>query len=122
MLQRGPTGNPETDWMAQAELLGSNPPTPGTSRQMMHADVGVGSGLLRGDTLDRNPGFINPHDLNSGQGSNDVPWVSYSGNDQASVPILRIVCRKLHCLIIFTGTQPFNQNFDLVLFINDTNK
>ncbi len=96
MLQRGPTGNPETDWMAQAELLGSNPPTPGTSRQMMHADVGVGGGLLRGDTLDRNPGFINPHDLNSGQGSNDVPWVSYSGNDQASVPIMRNVCRKLH--------------------------
>ena len=85
MLQRGPTGNPDPDWMSQSDLLGSNPPTPGTSRQMMHPDVGVGSGLLRGDTLDQNPGFINPHDLNSGQGgSNEVSWVTYPGNDQVS--------------------------------------
>ena len=64
--------------------MSSNPATPGTSRQMHLADsVGLGSGLLRADTLDDNPGFINPHEL-SHPGPNDVSWVSYPNSEQVS--------------------------------------
>ena len=75
-MQASQTSTAEQDW------AGSNPATPGTSRQMLLTDS-VGAGLLRTDTLDANPGFINPHEL-SQPGPNDVSWVTYPNSDQVS--------------------------------------
>ena len=69
-LQSAQASTVDQDWL--------NPATPGTSRQMLLSES-VGSGLLRADTLDANPGFINPHEI-SQPGPNDVGWVTYPSN------------------------------------------
>ena len=78
ILQTNQSSNIIADeWLGQPDLMGSNTPTPSTSRHILHADSG--NILLRGDTLDRNPGFINPHEIQSGSWTNEN---SYAVNGQ----------------------------------------
>jgi hypothetical protein len=62
------------DWLGHPEVSGSNPPTPSTSQHILHPDGG--NVLLRGDTLDRNPGFINPHEIETSSWSNTTSYVN----------------------------------------------
>ena len=88
LLQTPDQNNSEQDWQ------GSNPATPGTSRQMLLSEIGPG-GLLRADTLEINPGFINPHDIDTNSHQpNDVTWVSYAANEQVKYFVFLLMFNK----------------------------
>ena len=70
--------NAENDWLDHQDILASNVPTPSTSSpQILLSDsvlirsdtVDHNSGLMRGDTMDRNPVVVDPREITTnGQG------------------------------------------------------
>ncbi len=78
--------NAESDWIDQRELLATNVPTPSTSSpQILNPDIVLlrsdtvdhSSGLMRGDTLDRNPVIVDPREItHNGQGQWQQQYIS----------------------------------------------